>query len=182
MNGPSALTPDGFTFRVGVTTVVDAGCAGWRTFPIFKKQTIDRSQTRVLAFLNIVGEGMRGGPFEQNLKDMDAKTTGEYAKNNQNQNIKIDEQKPSSLHFCRSFGWSAVWLRHSDHQWGNAQPCEIFSIDSSHSGLDSQFGFGGVHHRDDPDRETRGYLWGQKVVAIAGGTVFCFLGRLRIGY
>ena len=82
MNGPSAVTPDGFTFRVGVTTVVDAGCAGWRTFPTFKKQTIDRSQTRVLAFLNIVGEGMRGGPFEQNLKDMDAKLTGEFAKNN----------------------------------------------------------------------------------------------------
>jgi dihydroorotase len=71
MNGPSSVVPDGFTFRVGVTTVVDAGCAGWRTFPAFKRQTIDRSQTRVLAFLNIVGEGMRGNPFEQNLKDMD---------------------------------------------------------------------------------------------------------------
>ena len=71
MNGPSSITPDGFTFRVGVTTIVDAGCAGWRTFPIFKRQTIDRAQTRVLAFLNIVGEGMRGDPFEQNLKDMD---------------------------------------------------------------------------------------------------------------
>ncbi len=82
MNGPAAITPDGFTFRVGVTTVVDAGCAGWRTFPAFKRQTIDKSQTRVLAFLNIVGEGMRGGPFEQNLKDMDAKVTGEFAKNN----------------------------------------------------------------------------------------------------
>ena len=82
MNGPSAVTPDGFTLRVGVTTIVDAGCAGWRTFPVFKKQTIDRSITRVLAFLNIVGEGMRGGPFEQNLKDMDAKATGEFAKNN----------------------------------------------------------------------------------------------------
>jgi dihydroorotase len=82
MNGPSAVTPDGFTFRVGVTTIVDAGCAGWRTFPIFKRQTIDQSQTRVLAFLNIVGEGMRGGPFEQNLKDMDAKVTAEFARNN----------------------------------------------------------------------------------------------------
>ena len=82
MNGPSSVTPDGFTFRVGVTTIVDAGCAGWRTFPIFKSQTIDRSQTRVLAFLNIVGEGMRGGPFEQNLKDMDAKVTAEFARNN----------------------------------------------------------------------------------------------------
>ena len=82
MNGPSAVTPDGFTFRVGVTTIVDAGCAGWRTFPAFKRQTIDKSLTRVLAFLNIVGEGMRGGPFEQNLKDMDPKITADYAMNN----------------------------------------------------------------------------------------------------
>ena len=67
------------TFRVGVTTVVDAGCAGWRTFPDFKRQTIDRSQTRVLAFLNIVGEGMRGDPFEQNIKDMDAQKSAEFA-------------------------------------------------------------------------------------------------------
>jgi dihydroorotase len=82
MNGPSSVPPDGFTFRVGVTTVVDAGCAGWRTFPEFKRQTIDISQTRVLAFLNIVGEGMRGGPFEQNQKDMDPKLTSEFALKN----------------------------------------------------------------------------------------------------
>ena len=82
MNGPNSIPPDGFTFRVGVTTVVDAGCAGWRTFPEFKKQTIDISQTRVLAFLNIVGEGMRGGPFEQNQKDMDPKMTAEFALKN----------------------------------------------------------------------------------------------------
>jgi dihydroorotase len=82
MNGPNSIPPDGFTFRVGVTTVVDAGCAGWRTFPEFKRQTIDVSQTRVLAFLNIVGEGMRGGPFEQNQKDMDPKVTAEFALKN----------------------------------------------------------------------------------------------------
>lgn len=82
MNGPNAVPPDGFTFRVGVTTVVDAGCAGWRTFPEFKRQTIDISRTRVLAFLNIVGEGMRGGPFEQNQKDMDPKLTAEFALKN----------------------------------------------------------------------------------------------------
>jgi dihydroorotase len=82
MNGPNAIPPDGFTFRVGVTTVVDAGCAGWRTFPEFKRQTINISQTRVLAFLNIVGEGMRGGPFEQNQKDMDPKLTAEFALKN----------------------------------------------------------------------------------------------------
>jgi len=82
MNGPNAVVPDGFTFRVGVTTIVDAGSAGWRSFPAFKKQTIEKSQTRVLAFLNIVGEGMRGGPFEQNIKDMNARFTADFAKAN----------------------------------------------------------------------------------------------------
>jgi len=81
MNGPYSLPPDGFTFRVGVTTVVDVGSAGWRTFPDFKRQVIDVSQTRVLALLNIVGEGMRNGdPTEQNVKDMDARRTAEFAK------------------------------------------------------------------------------------------------------
>jgi len=84
MNGPNAVIPDGFTFRVGVTTVVDAGSSGWRSFPAFKRQIIDISQTRVLAFLNIVGEGMRGGPFEQNLKDMDPELTSEFARKNAN--------------------------------------------------------------------------------------------------
>ncbi|KAA9355325.1 amidohydrolase/deacetylase family metallohydrolase [Larkinella humicola] len=78
-NGPNALPPDGFTFRNGVTTIVDAGCSGWRDFEAFKKQTIDASQTRVLALLNIVGSGMRGGKFEQNIDDMDAKATAEMA-------------------------------------------------------------------------------------------------------
>jgi dihydroorotase len=89
MNGPNAVAPDGFSFRAGVTTVVDAGSSGWRTFPEFKRQTIDVSKTRVLAFLNIVGEGMRGGPFEQNIKDMDARKTAEFAKNNPNEIVGI---------------------------------------------------------------------------------------------
>ena len=33
-NSFTALPPDGFTFRVGVTTAVDAGGAGWRNFDI----------------------------------------------------------------------------------------------------------------------------------------------------
>jgi dihydroorotase len=28
-NGPTSVSPDGFTFRAGVTTVVDAGSSGW---------------------------------------------------------------------------------------------------------------------------------------------------------
>lgn len=79
-NGLIAVVPDGFTFRVGVTTVVDAGGAGWKSFPEFKKNIIDNSQTRVLSFLNIVGEGMRGGAYEQNINDMDAKLSAFVAK------------------------------------------------------------------------------------------------------
>lgn len=78
-NSFTALPPDGFSFRVGVTTIVDVGGAGWKNFPTFKEQTIDRSKTRVLSFLNIVGSGMKGGPFEQNLNDMDAKMTAMVA-------------------------------------------------------------------------------------------------------
>jgi dihydroorotase len=81
-NGPNSLSPDGFTFRTGVTTVVDAGCAGWKSFEAFKKQTIAFSKTRVLSFLNIVGEGMRGGTYEQNVEDMDAAATAKVAKEN----------------------------------------------------------------------------------------------------
>ncbi|MBL8205454.1 MAG: amidohydrolase/deacetylase family metallohydrolase [Blastocatellia bacterium] len=77
--GDNSVPPDGFTFRVGVTTVADAGCAGWRNFEDFKQRIIDRSKTRVLAFLNIVGHGMRGGKFEQDLSDMEAKPTADMA-------------------------------------------------------------------------------------------------------
>jgi dihydroorotase len=74
-NGYTAVPPDSHSFRSGATTVVDAGGAGWKNFPQFKEQVIDRSRTRVLAFLNIVGSGMKGGPVEQNLADMDARLT-----------------------------------------------------------------------------------------------------------
>jgi len=79
-NSYTSLPPDGFTFRAGVTTAVDAGSSGWRNFRVFKEQTIDRSKTRILAFLNIVGSGMKGGPIEQNLGDMDAKLTAMMVK------------------------------------------------------------------------------------------------------
>ena len=81
-DGNGALMPDGYTFRVGVTTIVDCGGAGWKNFPLFKKNVIDVSQTRVLSFLNIVGEGMRGGAYEQDARDMDPKMAAHVAKQN----------------------------------------------------------------------------------------------------
>ncbi len=77
--GDLSVYPDGFTLRNGVTTVADAGCSGWRNFDDFKDRIIDRSRTRVLVFLNIVGNGMRGGKYEQDLNDMEAKPTAEMA-------------------------------------------------------------------------------------------------------
>jgi dihydroorotase len=77
--GDLSVYPDGFTFRNGVTTVADAGCSGWRNFEDFKERVIDRSRTRVLVFLNIVGSGMRGGRYEGDLNDMEAKPTAEMA-------------------------------------------------------------------------------------------------------
>jgi len=69
-NSSRGQQADAFTFRAGVTTVVDAGSSGWRNFPLFKAQTIDKAQTRVLAFLNVVGSGMIGRFEEQNVTDM----------------------------------------------------------------------------------------------------------------
>lgn len=77
--GDNSVYPDGFTFRAGVTTVVDAGCAGWRNFDTFRETVIERSRTRILALVNIVGRGMRGGSVEQDLTDMRAGPTADLA-------------------------------------------------------------------------------------------------------
>jgi dihydroorotase len=78
--GGQSVAPDAFTFRSGVTAVADAGCAGWRNFEDFKTRIVDRSRTRVFAFLNIVGQGMRGGRFERDVTDMEPEPTAEMAK------------------------------------------------------------------------------------------------------
>ncbi len=85
----SALPPDGFTFRAGVTSVVDAGGAGWRNFQDFKDQAFANSKTRMFAFLNIVGAGMSGGAYEQNPADMDPKLTAMVAKKFPNEIVGI---------------------------------------------------------------------------------------------
>ena len=69
-NSSRSQQADAFSFRTGVTTVVDAGSSGWRNFPLFKEQTIDKSQTRILAFLNVIGNGMIGRFQEQDVNDM----------------------------------------------------------------------------------------------------------------
>ncbi len=64
------LFPDQHALPYGVTTVVDTGGAGWKDMADFKRTIIDPAQTRVLAFVNIVGAGMIGAP-EQDISEMD---------------------------------------------------------------------------------------------------------------
>ncbi len=64
--------PADLAFQSGVTTIVDAGTAGAETFLQEKEEVIDKARVRVLAFLNIVANGMQGG-LEQSVDQMDAK-------------------------------------------------------------------------------------------------------------
>lgn len=68
--GDRSILPDGFSFRSGVTTMVDTGSAGWRMFEDFRYRVLDRFETRMFAFLNIVGMGMTSNDMEQNQVDM----------------------------------------------------------------------------------------------------------------
>lgn len=74
-DGFNSVSPDGFTFRNGITTVVDPGSAGWRTIDTFREQVISPSGTRILAFLNLVGYGLYGTEFNNNRQDMDPDRT-----------------------------------------------------------------------------------------------------------
>ena len=93
--------PDGYTLRVGVTTIVDAGDADYTTFKDFKKNIIDRSVTRVLSLLNITGGDYAGKANEKNSGDKIAAESAKLALSNKKDIVgfKIDFVGPD---------WSAV--------------------------------------------------------------------------
>jgi dihydroorotase len=68
--------PADLALQSGVTTIVDAGSAGAETFLQEKEEVIDQAKVRVLAFLNIVSNGMNGG-LEQTVDQMDVKRCAE---------------------------------------------------------------------------------------------------------
>ncbi|MFN0105685.1 MAG: amidohydrolase/deacetylase family metallohydrolase [Bryobacteraceae bacterium] len=70
--GDNSVQPDAFSFRTGVTTMVDAGSSGWRNFEHFRATVIDRARTRVLALVNIAGFGMISDATEQDDFSADA--------------------------------------------------------------------------------------------------------------
>lgn len=67
---PPFGVPADWMLTSGVTTVVDTGSAGAETFLRERQMVIDQARIRVLAFLNIVANGMNGG-LEQTVDQMD---------------------------------------------------------------------------------------------------------------
>lgn len=78
--GPLGIPTD-TVLNSGVTTAVDAGSSGARTFLQEKEEVIDHAQVRVFALLNIVAAGMESGK-EQDVSEMDpqlcAETIGKF--------------------------------------------------------------------------------------------------------
>jgi dihydroorotase len=97
-----SLFPDDTALPAGTTTVVDAGGAGWRTFDDFRARIIARAGTRVLAFLNIVGHGMLGPKYEDDVGDMDPVRTAEKVKQHRDVIVGI-----KTAHFGHP-GWTAL--------------------------------------------------------------------------
>lgn len=77
----SNVQADAHTFRSGVTTVVDAGTAGWKDLPEFRRRAVDKSRTRVLALVNIAGAGM-GTDKEDDLAELDVDAAVRAARDN----------------------------------------------------------------------------------------------------
>ena len=51
------LEPDAINIARGVTTAMDCGSAGARTFPHFRRTVMERADTRLYALLNISRHG-----------------------------------------------------------------------------------------------------------------------------
>ncbi|MGI6782991.1 MAG: amidohydrolase/deacetylase family metallohydrolase [Aminivibrio sp.] len=100
--GEYSVSPDGFSFRSGVTTMVDAGSAGRRNFDHFRVTVIDRVKTRTLAFLNIAGYGMLSDMIEQHAPDFDAEAAAKTAKKHRDVIVGI-----KSAHYWGP-GWESV--------------------------------------------------------------------------
>ena len=93
--------PDEMCLPYGVTTMVDCGGSGWRTFDEFNLNVVKKSAVRVFALLNIVGQGMEGD-VEQNVEDMDAELTA--AKIRQRSDVLVGVKV---AHF-QGMGWESI--------------------------------------------------------------------------
>jgi dihydroorotase len=97
----SSVQADAFSFRSGVTTVVDAGTTGANDFPAFRQQVIDKAQTRVLALLNIVAAGMGTGQ-EDDTRQLNVEAAAKMARANKDVIVGF-----KSAHYAGP-GWESV--------------------------------------------------------------------------
>src|ERR1700682_971935 len=91
------MNADRYCLTRGVTTVVDAGSAGYTTFPNFRKYIINASTTRIVALVNIGAIGTAIGPGSlQNLDWGNPQLTAKTATENKPVvvGIKIQLSKP----------------------------------------------------------------------------------------
>lgn len=99
---PGAISADDTALPAGTTTVVDAGGAGYRTFEDFLERVIRRSETRVLALINIAGNGMTGAASENNVADMNPEKTAAVIGQHRQHIVGI-----KCAHFGKP-GWDAI--------------------------------------------------------------------------
>jgi dihydroorotase len=100
--GDLSVRPDDFSFRTGVTTMVDAGSSGWKNFEDFRFTVIDRVQTRVFAMINIAGLGMMTDLVEQDPRDFNPARVAELAKKHRDVVVGV-----KSAHYQRP-DWASV--------------------------------------------------------------------------
>lgn len=97
-----SIFPDDSALLAGTTTIVDAGGSGWRTFDEMLEKIIKPARTRVLVLLNIVGHGMIGSRYEDDVNDMDPEKTAAKIAANRDHIVGI-----KCAHFGGK-GWTAI--------------------------------------------------------------------------
>jgi dihydroorotase len=98
----NSVQADVVSFRSGVTTLVDAGTSGWRTFPDFREHVINRAATRVLVMLNVANDGMHAGSSENDPKNFDAESMARVARENSDVVVGF-----KSAHYAGP-GWASI--------------------------------------------------------------------------
>lgn len=100
---PIADPPDGFTFRAGVTTMIDGGTFGWRNLELAKEQ-VDRSRTRILLILAIAGNkgsdqgGHSSSLLVQDYTDYNPEMTAAQIRSNRDLIVGIKVWKSPDFH------------------------------------------------------------------------------------
>jgi len=92
---------DEYAFPNGVTTLVDAGGSGYRTFDEFRREVIEEARVRVLALVNIVASGMLGA-VEQDVSEMQSAPCAEVVRRNRDVVVGV------KIAHYRGAGWEAV--------------------------------------------------------------------------